>query len=87
MAGMVAMLGLPPPDYLQRTQTSREYFDDNGKWKGAIQIPHTSLEASETQLGGENKALYLDLLRKMLHWVPEKRQTAKQLLNHPWLST
>ena len=38
------------------------------------------------QLGGENKALFLDFMRKMLQWVPEKRQTAKQLLNHSWLS-
>ena len=87
MAGMVATMGLPPLDYLQRTETSWEYFDDAGNWKGAVQIPDTSLESSEEQLNGKNKALFLDLLRKMLQWVPEERQTAKQLLNHSWLRT
>ena len=85
MAGMVAMLGLPPLDYLRRAETSWKYFDGTGNWKGAVQIPDTSLEDSEEQLGGGNKALFLDFLRGMLQWVPEERQTAKQLLNHSWL--
>lgn len=79
-------MGLPPLDYLQRTETSWEYFDDTGNWKGAIEIPEISLEASEKQLSGENKALFLDFMRKILHWVPERRQSAKQLLDHSWLS-
>ena len=86
MAEMVAVLGLPPLDYLQRTETSWEYFDTTGNWKGAVEIPHISLVDSEEQLGGENRALLLDTMRKMLQWVPEKRQTAKQLLHHSWLS-
>ena len=86
MAEMVAVLGLPPMDYLQRTETSWEYFDNTGNWKGAVEIPGTSLEDSEEQLRGENKTLFFDFMRKMLQWVPEKRQTANQLLNHSWLS-
>lgn len=86
MAGMIAMLGLPPLDYLQRTETSWKYFDNAGNWKGAVEIPNTSLEDSEEQLDGDNKVLFLDFMRKMLQWVPEKRQTAGQLLDHSWLS-
>ena len=86
MAEMIAVLGLPPLDYLQRTETSQEYFDDAGNWRGAIGIPDVSLENSEEQLGSDDKAFFLDFMRKMLQWVPEERQTAKQLLNHPWLS-
>ena len=85
MAEMVAVLGLPPLDYLQRTGTSWEYFDGSGNWRGAIDIPDISLESSEAQLSGENKASFLDFIRRMLQWVPEKRQTAKELLEHPWL--
>lgn len=77
MAEMVAVLGLPPLDYLQRTETSWEYFDTAGNWKGVVEIPHISLEDSEEQLGGEKKALFLDFMRKMLQWVLEKRQIAK----------
>ena len=82
MAEMVAVLGMPPLDYLQRTKTSWEYFDNSGKWKGAVEIPEISLEDSEEQLDGENKALFLDFMRKMLQWAPEKRQTARRLLSH-----
>lgn len=83
---MIAVLGLPPLDYLQRTETSWKYFGRFGNWKGAVEIPKLSLKDSEEQLDGENRTLFLDFLRKMLHWVPEKRETAKQLLNHPWLN-
>ena len=86
MAEMVAILGPPPLDYLQRTKTSWKYFDESGKWKGAVEIPDISLENTESQLAGEDKALFLDFMRKMLQWIPEHRQTAKQLLNHSWLS-
>lgn len=86
MAEIVAVLGPPPLDYLQRTETSWVYFDKAGNWKGAVEIPLISLEDSEEQLNGADKALFLDFMRKMLQWVPEKRQTAKQLLSHSWLS-
>ena len=84
---MVAVLGPPPLDYLQRTKTSWEYFDESGTWKGAVPIPNISLEHSESQLTGEDKASFLDFMRKMLQWVPEQRQTAKQLLDHEWLKS
>ncbi|KAL9028037.1 MAG: hypothetical protein Q9196_003531 [Gyalolechia fulgens] len=86
MAEMVAVLGPPPLDYLQRTKISQEYFDNTGNWQGAIEVPDISLEDSEEQLRGGKQLLFLDFMRKMLQWVPEKRPTAKQLLNHPWLS-
>ena len=80
------MLGQPPKSYLHRTETSGKYFDSfTGKWKGSIEIPDISLEKSEEQLTGEDKILFLDFMRKMLQWVPEKRQTAKELLSHTWL--
>ena len=84
MAEMVAVLGLPPLDYLQLTETFWKYFDDSGKWRGAVDIPEVSLE-NAGRLGGESKILFLDFMRKMLQWVPAKRYTANQLLNHPWL--
>ena len=86
IAEMVAVLGSPPLEYLQRTETSWEYFDDKGKWKGATEIPDISSESLEEQLSGENKSSFLDLVRKMLRWVPEERETAEQLLGHPWLN-
>ncbi|KAM3425092.1 hypothetical protein BST61_g7058 [Cercospora zeina] len=87
LAEMVAILGLPPAEYLRRTQTSWEYFHDDGTWKAPAVIPETSLEAVETRLSGDNKAAFLTFVRKMLQWCPERRQTAKQLLDDSWLNS
>ena len=46
-----------------------------------------TLEESEENLEGKNKALFLGFMRKMLHWVPEERQSAEELLQDPWLTT
>ncbi|PPJ56168.1 hypothetical protein CBER1_09086 [Cercospora berteroae] len=87
LAEMVAVLGLPPIEYLRRTQTSWEYFNDDGTWKATAGIPESSLETAETRLSGDNKAAFLAFVRKMLHWCPEKRHTAKQLLDDSWLNS
>lgn len=51
-----------------------------------MDIPPISLETSETNLEeGENKVLFLKFMRKMLQWVPEERQSAKELMQDPWL--
>jgi len=58
-----------------------------GQWRGEIPLPSaTSLEESEENLDGSNKEAFLQFMRKMLQWQPERRQTAKQLLQDPWLN-
>lgn len=47
---------------------------------------NVTLEDTVLALKGEDKQLFLDFIRKMLHWLPEHRQTAKELLEHPWLA-
>jgi serine/threonine-protein kinase SRPK3 len=44
------------------------------------------LEASEENLEGKNKVLFLQFMRKMLQWAPEERKTAEELLEDPWLT-
>ena len=66
MAEMVAVLGPPPLDCLRGTESSWDHFDRTGNWTGAVEIPRISLEDPEQQLSGENKALFLDFMRKML---------------------
>lgn len=87
LAEMVVILGPPPLEFLQRTQTSWKYFNADGTWKAATPIPELSLETMETQLDGVNKARFLEFVRKMLLWCPEKRQTARELLDDPWLNS
>lgn len=38
-----------------------------------------------TELAGDEKELFLDFASDMLQWLPEKRKTAKELLEHPLL--
>jgi serine/threonine-protein kinase SRPK3 len=82
---MVAILGPPPLELLSRSETSWKYFNTDGTLKDSFEVPDVSLEASVTRLDGDNKALFLDFVRKMLDWIPERRHTAEQLLIHPWL--
>ena len=46
-----------------------------------------NLEATVTELSGEDKASFLDLASHMLQWLPEKRMTAKELLQHPFFES
>ena len=44
------------------------------------------LERAEVNLRDDDKAQFLKFMRKMLHWVPEERYSAKELLEDPWLN-
>lgn len=64
------------------------YWTDSGAGKWIAEIPTaeaTSLEMSETRLEGENREMFLQMMRGMLTWRPEDRKTAKQMLDEPWL--
>lgn len=50
-----------------------------------MQIPDISLEAAETQQQGEEKALFLAFMRKMLQWRPEDRDTLEDVFMDEWL--
>jgi len=63
-------------------------FNIVGQWRGVIPLPRTtSLEESETNLQGSDKEAFLRFMRQMLQWQPERRQTAKELLQDPWLNS
>ncbi|KAI9676668.1 MAG: hypothetical protein M1829_002986 [Trizodia sp. TS-e1964] len=85
LAHMVALLGPPPVDVLQDSSIASEYFNSDGSWRGAIDLPNINLEESECNLNGENKALFLTFVRKMLRWRPEERRSARDLLRDPRL--
>ncbi|KAI9686773.1 MAG: hypothetical protein M1822_002833 [Bathelium mastoideum] len=86
LAEVVAMLGLPPLDLLNRGSRSKEFFTDDGQWKANIPIPQDlSLKGSEERFEGEEKEEFLQFMRGMLQWKPEDRKTAWQLLHDPWL--
>ncbi|KAL9093974.1 MAG: hypothetical protein Q9165_003644 [Trypethelium subeluteriae] len=86
---MIAYLGMPPLEYTRRSDDMRHVFDDDGRWKWASKydIPPVSFEASEQNLFGENKQRFLHFVRSMLHWLPEERKSATELLKDRWLNS
>lgn len=93
LAELVAVLGPPPLELLRRSLVAEEFFDidsdgnGDGASKASTSIPSRSLEDSEKRLEGQSKALFLQFIRKMLQWEPEKRPTAAELLENPWLTS
>ncbi|KAE8352419.1 kinase-like domain-containing protein [Aspergillus coremiiformis] len=85
LATIQAVLGCPPRVFLDRSERSEQFWDQNGKWKGAAPIPDDTLEGLEGRLEGDEKVDFLRFLRRMLCWLPEERATAKELLFDPWV--
>ncbi|MGH0134460.1 UNVERIFIED_CONTAM: hypothetical protein FKN15_013548 [Acipenser sinensis] len=90
IAHIIELLGEIPPHCALSGRYSREYFNRKG------QLRHISclkpwglfevlLEKYEWPL--EQAAQLSDFLLPMMHFVPEKRATAAQCLQHPWLNS
>lgn len=57
-----------------------------GNLKDPGRIPTDfSLDNSITCMSGEEKTRFMHFIRRVLTWCPEKRSTAKELLDDPWL--
>ncbi|EAW16922.1 putative protein kinase [Aspergillus fischeri NRRL 181] len=85
LAEMQAVLGDPPLEFLAQSERSLQFWDKNGKWRGAAPVPDYNLNTLEERLQGDEKDEFLRFLRRMLCWQPEERATAKELLFDPWL--
>ncbi|KAM4060356.1 kinase [Hirsutella rhossiliensis] len=87
LALMVALIGPPPSDFVQRSETANQCFDTSGHWiahEDAL-VPVVWLDSLEQRLSGQEKARFIQFMRSMLSWLPENRKTAKELLQDPWL--
>ncbi|TID23316.1 non-specific serine/threonine protein kinase [Venturia nashicola] len=62
VAEMVAYLGLPPLEYIQRSEITKKVFDEEGRWKaaGGTVVPPLSLEESVSARDGESKEQFLN---------------------------
>ncbi|KAG5746518.1 hypothetical protein H9Q70_010792 [Fusarium xylarioides] len=86
LAELIATLGPPPQEFLQRNvERAADFWDEQGKWLGLAPIPkNRSLEELETRL--KDSTGFIAFLRRVLTWMPEDRPTAKELLQDPWLT-
>ncbi|KAK1772447.1 Serine/threonine-protein kinase [Phialemonium atrogriseum] len=87
LAEMIALLGPPTPEFLNRGKLRSKFFSESGEWQAGIKpLPPVSLGKLETNLEGMDKELFLQLMGKMLQWAPEDRATPRELLNDPWVT-
>jgi serine/threonine-protein kinase SRPK3 len=91
---MVSLMGTPPESFLLRSpfEVRRNWFNEAGEWDCVhreIKVPHLQLEEEERVLkdAGVNNRLFLQFMRRILVWEPEKRATASELLADPWLAS
>ena len=46
-----------------------------------------SFETTLSSISGEDKEMFIELVKKMIRWQPNERSTAKELLKDPWFNT
>ncbi|KAK4899984.1 hypothetical protein LTR27_002747 [Elasticomyces elasticus] len=86
LAQMVAVMGPPPLDFLNRSERSWKYWDSDGTWQGDVPIPvGYSLETAEKRLKGEDREMFLAMMRSMLHWRPEDRAGCMDIFWEEWM--
>ncbi|CAG8218191.1 unnamed protein product [Penicillium salamii] len=86
LAEMIQLLGPPPPSLLTRGNLTQKFFSQEGDLcAGELVGEHIPLEQRETSLEGEEKEMFLRLVRKMLQWEPEKRSSAMELEQDEWV--
>ncbi|CAG8108410.1 unnamed protein product [Penicillium nalgiovense] len=85
LAQFTGLLGPPPPDFIEPDTISAEYFDKDGNWiANDCEVQTTSFEELEKHLEGEDKEMFVDLMKGMITWRPEDRKTPRELIKHPW---
>ncbi|KAJ6140881.1 hypothetical protein N7497_011774 [Penicillium chrysogenum] len=86
LAEMMRLLGPPSPSFLARGNLTQKFFSQEGDlYAGELVGEHIPLEQRETSLEGEEKEMFLRLMRKMLQWEPEKRSSAMELEQDEWV--
>jgi len=89
LAQMMEILGKMPKNIAFSGRLSKRFFDKTGHLLKIRGLQHWPLKKvlMEKYRFIENEAEALaDFLLPMLEWHPEKRATAKEMLEHPWLS-
>lgn len=90
IAHIIELLGAIPPHFALSGRYSREYFNRRGELRHIANLKpwglfEVLLEKYEWPL--DQAAQFSDFLLTMLEFIPEKRATAAQCLQHPWINS
>jgi hypothetical protein len=90
---MVGLMGAPSASFLLRSPPEmRGWVNDAGEWccvHQEIKVPRLKLEEEEKVFkdAGVDNDPFLQFMRRIFVWEPEKRATASELLADPWLAS
>ncbi len=90
LAQMMELLGQMPINMALGGKTSSKYFNENGtlrRIEGLNYWPLRKVLTEKYRIREDEAKELADFLMPMLQWYPEKRATAQQMLNHPWLTS
>ncbi|KAI7277230.1 hypothetical protein KC345_g6724 [Hortaea werneckii] len=87
IARMIEELGMPPIEFMDRLDLSRQHLDDCKK--STDDRPAARLTPSPKRLIPSATAPedFIAFMRKMLAWLTQERQGAEQLFSDAWLNS
>ncbi|EGC38046.1 hypothetical protein DICPUDRAFT_91498 [Dictyostelium purpureum] len=91
LALMIELLGKPPKFIFANGEESKNYFNHRGELR---KIPHLSEQwplfnvlVEKYKFSSKEAKEFESFLLPMLNYLPDKRATAKDCLQHPWLTS
>ena len=88
IAKFIRMLGKMPKNFALSGDYSYKYFNRKGEMRRVHNIPKIPLKMvlmMKYHFKEKEAQALSDFLMPMLEYLPEKRASARELLNHPWL--
>ncbi|KAJ9469714.1 Dual specificity tyrosine-phosphorylation-regulated kinase 2 [Diplonema papillatum] len=89
LACIMEVLNRPPSKLVQRSPRKRHFFDSAGQLRSTQNSRGKSRKAGDKSLKEVLRTgdlLFVDFIRCCLEWLPERRMTADQALQHPWIT-
>ncbi|KAI7554690.1 hypothetical protein KC331_g371 [Hortaea werneckii] len=84
---MVEELGMPPAEFIQRSNFPRLYFDGCGKRTGGRPTARPTPSAKRLISSETASEDFIAFMKKMLALLPEERQNPEQLSSDAWLNS
>ncbi|KAK9860788.1 hypothetical protein MYU51_006055 [Penicillium brevicompactum] len=83
---ITSLLGPAPKDFVSHGKRTSMFYTAAGTLKKEELVPSSfSFESTLSKFNGEEKAMFIKFVSRMIKWNPEERSTAKELLQDPWL--